>query len=370
MNKGEIDMIGFDTNKPYVLLEYQMFQGLGLQVPITFGNTKEELEFYCKATDRTLVDNYFSEGGQCLIMLTKDYVTIIDKTVYKEITKYTLKSNETTIQNQPNNDTVIGTTNLEVGDEFEVSHDVYGEIPFIVIGKNHDGDNTITIMSKYILELLPFDAAEPSNIDEGRRKSGNNNYKHSNLLQWLNSTDKDRWYHQQHRYDSAPDRCVNNRKSVCTSNPYSIRDGFLCGFNEDFLSQLVTVPKRTVEPDYDWVGSTISYHKVFLLSSTEVGLGNVNGVLEGETYEYFKIKTGDEYERRLAYPSTYCLNHSDIGSFNVKEGCSWMYWLRTPCPHLTEHTRIVDVDGTIEAHYPCLGKVGVRPVMVLSHVHI
>lgn len=374
-------MIGYDTHKKYVLLKN--YSALKIYDVVLFSDTKEELEKYCEDMGYKIYDSpaTIMDGGY-LIGLTEKLVDIKEKAIYKEYTDHMLLSRNNIVTNssdkteeedniQPHGAYIDITNNLRVGDEIVVSHSVYGEIPFIVIGKNHDGDNTITIMSKYILELLPFDAAEPSNIDEGRRESGNNNYKHSNLLQWLNSTDKDKWYRPQHDYDSAPKRCANNRKPVCTSNPYSNRDGFLCGFSEDFLSRLVTAPKRTVEPDRDFIGSSIIYTKVFLLSSTEIGLGTEDGVLEGETYEYFKIKNGDEYDRRRAYPSAYCLHHSDLTDlFIEEEGDGWPYWLRTPYHDSSRCTHVADIDGYCNGRSPSNGMIGVRPAMVLSHVHV
>ena len=60
------------------------------------------------------------------------------------------------------NNLAIDVSNISIGGEIVIPHSLYGDIPFIVIGKNHDADNSVTLLSRDIIRLLPFDAKEAS----------------------------------------------------------------------------------------------------------------------------------------------------------------------------------------------------------------
>ena len=253
-----------------------------------------------------------------------------------------------------------GTEEVSIGDEIVIPHSLYGDIPFIVIGRNHDADNSVTLLSKEIIRLLAFDAKESSNTNTSRQKYGNNRYKYSNILQWMNS-DKagGQWYTAQHSVDAAPDST-----NVVSHNPYSNIDGFLKGFSSDVVNSMITVDKTTVLHPVDGGGSEVVSSKVFLLSTTEVGI-NENNIAEGKIYEYFSNNNVDS--QRLAYPSTYCLNNAGgFTSTGLVSGKPWHWWLRTPSSVNSDIVRSVDISGALNNNYAYIGSYGLRLALSLK----
>ena len=253
-------------------------------------------------------------------------------------------------------------SNAFVGDTVLINHAIYGDIPFIVIGRNHDADNSVTLLTKDIVRLLPFDAKESSNTDDNRKSNGNNRYKYSNLLQWMNS-DKaaGQWYTAQHSADAAPDST-----SVVTFNPYSNVDGFLRGFSSDVVNQMITVDKTTaLNTVTDGGGSEVVSSKIFLLSTTEVGLANENNIAEGKIYEYFS--NNNVNSQRLAYPSTYCLNNAGgYTNNNFAFGKPWHWWLRTPSSVHSSYVHIVHASGALGGSDAYYGSNGLRLALSLK----
>ena len=268
---------------------------------------------------------------------------------YLNIKKETLEW----VLNLEKNNLSVNTTNIiHIGEEITINHEIYGDIPYIVIGKNHDADNSVTLLTRDIIRLLPFDAVEFYNNDANRKKHGNNRYIYSNLLQWMNS-DKaaGEWYTAKHIYDVAPD--FDN----VTYNPYTNIDGLLRGFDNDVVNSMISVYKTTVVPNKNDRGD-LDICKVFLLSTTEVGLADKNNIDEGNIYEYFSNNTN---EQRLAYPSTYCLNNAGgYTSTAFASGKPWHYWLRTPTPNNSCYVRSVLRSGELNSHYAYYGINGLR----------
>lgn len=356
-------MIGFDTNKKYVLLKYRVGSsafGTGEAIAITFSDNKHELERFCIGMGYPLITSN-NASMRFIIVETKDYLHDVNQYLNNQFVKKSIECIPNVSKNTSTD--YIDITNLKAGDEIIVPHSVYGDIPFIVIGKDYDRQGTVTILSKEILELLPFDAMEPTNPNETRQKYGNNRYRYSNLLQWLNSDEGCRiWNIKQHEYDNGP------YTEYVSYNPYVTHAGFLCGFSEEFKSQLVEVAKRTLIPSIDDDGCEYVKSKVFLLSRTEVGLGRETKMYQEEViYEYFDDNNTDE--NRIAYPSEYCLNHAggfDDNRFNVDNG--WFYWLRTPIYLEDSQIAVVSPDGSLARNnLAYCGSVGIRPAMVLRN---
>ena len=362
-------MIGYYTSCEYVLLRAGTFSSPFTNESIwnivTFADTREDLEKYCKIMGYPLSENVTEFTGYCIIR-TREYFRDRDNQVYREyLEKLTFENNIFPVALHDTSNKYIDTNTLNVGDEIIVPHKVYGNIPFIVIGKNHDAPDTVTILSKEILQLLSFDAKEPSNSDSNRKSNGNNRYLYSNLLQWMNSeAEAGQWYTAQHSADQSPtsDNVWDNY------NPYVDKEGFLHGFSDDFKRQLVTVNKITAKNTItDGGGSEIVSSKAFLLSTTEVGLANENNIAEGTIYEYFSKNNTDA--RRVAYPSTYCLNNAGgYTSTSFAEGKGWQYWLRTPHSGYSCYGRNVFTSGALaslgSAYY---GYIGLRVGLVIKN---
>ena len=87
-------MIAFDTTKPYVLIQLVWLNTVvdvfnSIDVPITFGDTKEELSKYCEVVGYELVEDRFDMHTQCMIVPTKEFQKDINNYVY---TKYIEKT--------------------------------------------------------------------------------------------------------------------------------------------------------------------------------------------------------------------------------------------------------------------------------------
>ena len=216
-----------------------------------------------------------------------------------------------------NNNLPIDVSNVSIGDEVIIPHDIYGDIPFIIIGINHDTNNSVTLLSKNIVRCLAFSTI-----------AFNNRYKYSNILHWMNS-DK--------------------------------RGGLLKGFSSDIINQMIEVPKRTsvYTGRYEDISS-----KIFLLSRTEVGLGNENDIEEGNTYDYFSQNNTDE--RRITYHSKYAVNNSVYNGSSFNTTNEWHWWLRTPDCSCASSACIVNSSGALDYYYADIGNIGVRFALVLK----
>lgn len=118
--------------------------------------------------------------------------------------------------------------------------------------------------------VLEFDQVEFENKSRARREHGNNFFPHSNIFQWLNATEQDHWYRQQHEFDEAP---------YYTGSP-----GFLSGFMSAELAALVERSITVAVP----LGSRKQFGReyqmkcrVCLPAATEVGLTDPELEVEG-----------------------------------------------------------------------------------------
>ena len=236
------------------------------------------------------------------------------------------------------------------------------KLVFKIADKNHSGypANSVTLITEKIIQIMAFDAKEPNNSNSDRKSYGNNRYLHSNLLQWLNSNAAaGAWYSAQHSADQAP----TTKDTHVTYNAYTSWAGFLAMLEPKFVAELLdttqTVAKNTVTDggSYETVTS-----KMFLASTTEVGLANENSIAEGSLLAMFSNDAS-----RVAYPSTECYNNNDGYSnsgFATSKG--WYWWLRTPYSSGARYVRGVGTDGTLYYYYAFNGNLGVRPLCNLS----
>lgn len=229
----------------------------------------------------------------------------------------------------------------------------YGQpIVWIIADKNHPGypANTVTLISEKILCLKAFDATEPNNSDNQRRGSGNNRYKYSNLLQWLNS-DSSNWYSAQHEADAPPNSSNTNY------NPYKNEPGFLYNFSSDFKDAMVSTSLKTARPNMDGSGSEIVASKIFLASKTEVGSNNENGIAEGTKFPIF-----DGNDSRKANPTAEAVSKSNYTNSSLNASSPWWWWLRTPCVPTTYGVYTARRDGSLDWYGVQYGGYSVRPL--------
>ena len=229
---------------------------------------------------------------------------------------------------------------------------------FRVLEHGHTGDpaGSTTLDFRDIICLKCFDAKEPNNTDSNRKNYGNNRYLHSNILQWLNSTAAGgSWYSAKHTYDQAP-----TPASYCAGyNEYASEAGFLSFMSSQFRSALMTVSKTTVKNTVtDGGGSEAVSSKIFLLSETEVGLGNENNIAEGAVYSYYSSGGNNGRKKNL-------MNDAAKGDYTSATS-PWFWWLRTPNSGHSHNVRYVYTDGTLISNTAYNGGHGVAPAFCMS----
>ena len=208
-----------------------------------------------------------------------------------------------------------------------------------------------------MITLKCFDAKEPSNTNSDRKNYGNNRYSQSNIDQWLNSQAAS-WYSARHSYDAPP----NNANVWSNYNEYDTEAGFLSNIEADFrkaiLDAVIRVAKNTVT---DGGGYEDITRKVFLLSNTEVGLSNENGVAEGTLWSYFSSAA-----RRQCYPTAEAVSNSEYTSSSLNASSYWWWWLRTPYASYAYGARFVSTDGSLSDSNAYRGNYGVRPAFFVE----
>lgn len=250
-------------------------------------------------------------------------------------------------------------TELPVGEKVKDPNSMYyGQpITFEVLDFSHAGypADSVTLLSEKTIMLKSFDAKEPSNPNADRQNYGNNRYLHSNIRQWLNK-DASPWYQNQHAYDEPPN------SSYASDNPYENEVGFLSNLSADMKAKLLnttlTVAKNTVT---DGGGSEQVTDQVFLLSETEVGLGNENGIAEGTPFNVFSSGA-----TRQTYPTQEAVDNSTYTSTPLNVNEPWYWWLRTPFVDHSRSARIVYSSGTLSYSSAYSGYYGVRPALNLK----
>lgn len=230
------------------------------------------------------------------------------------------------------------------------------QLVFEVADKNHAGypANSVTLIADKIIALLCSDAVEPANSDANRKNYGNNRHIHSNLLAWLNSNaNAGAWYAAKHSADAPPTKAAS-----AGYNGYDTFAGFLAMLEDNFVAALqqttLTVVKNTVT---DGGGYETLTAKMFLASTTEVGLANENNIAEGSKLALFSSDAS-----RLAYPTAQAVSNSDYTSASFNTGAPWYWWLRTPYVSYSYIVRYVSTSGAVNYYDAYNGYWGVRPL--------
>lgn len=235
------------------------------------------------------------------------------------------------------------------------------KIVFKIADKNHSGypSNSVTLITEKIIQNMASDAKEPSNSNSDRKNYGNNRHIYSNLLQWLNSNAAaGAWYSAKHSADQAP----TTKNTHVTYNPYTSWAGFLAMLDPKFVAELMETTLTVVKSSTDGGSYETFKAKMFLASTTEVGLANENNIAEGSLLALFSNDAS-----RVAYPTAQCVNNADgytNSGFATSKG--WYWWLRTPHSSYANGVRYVNSDGSLDYYYACFGIYGVRPLCNLK----
>lgn len=257
-------------------------------------------------------------------------------------------------------------TGLSIGSKvkfgkYQVNTEDAQPIIWTIVAKNHTGypENSVTLHATEILDLRCFDAKEPSNSNVDRQKYGNNHYSVSNLDQWLN---KDAaggaWYSAAHSADHSPDTTEGTGNY---GTQYAARPGFLNGFTGDEKAAILSTSIRVVKPSVDGGSYEDIQRKVFLPSTTEVGLSNENSIAEGAAWGYYTSTTA-----RIGYVTQQCISNTPSSSKPSSKTTAWYCWLRTPNNSDASIARVVGSGGYLGSGGAYGGDGGVRPALNLS----
>ena len=234
------------------------------------------------------------------------------------------------------------------------------KIVFKIADKNHSGypSNSVTLITEKIIQLMCSDAKEPSNSNSDRRSYGNNRHIHSNILQWLNSNaTAGKWYSAKHGQDAPP----TNANVWDNYNEYDAWAGFLAMLDPKFVAELLNTTLTVVKSSTDGGSYETFTAKMFLASTTEVGLANENGIAEGSLLALFSNNAS-----RVAYPTAECVNNSEYKNSSLATSKGWYWWLRTPYSSNASIVRNVNSGGTLNYYYTSFGDGGVRPLCNLK----
>jgi hypothetical protein len=250
--------------------------------------------------------------------------------------------------------------NLPVGSKIKFGSLYSSPIVWLVAGKNHAGypSGAITLLTERIVKIMAVDAKEPSNSNSDRKEYGNNRHIHSNILQWLNSpAGAGQWYQPQHAADAPPSSANVWNKH----NPYDQQAGFLNAFSANEREAILETTLTVVKSTTDGGGSETFKSKVFLLSTTEVGLANESGIAEGSRLAMFTTDNGS----RLCYPTAAAVSNSTYTSSSLNTGQPWHWWLRTPYASVAHDVRYVHSGGSLRDDSAYGGHRGLRPALNL-----
>ena len=234
------------------------------------------------------------------------------------------------------------------------------QIVFKIADKNHVGypANSVTLITDKIIQLMCSDAKEPSNSNSDRKNYGNNRHIHSNIKQWLNSNAAaGKWYSAQHGQDAPP----NNANVWDNYNEYEAWAGFLAMLEPKFVAELLNTTLTVVKSGTDGGSYETFTARMFLASTTEVGLANESGIAEGKLLALFSNDSS-----RVAYPTPECVSNSEYQNSNFTTGKGWYWWLRTPYSSFARDVRYVYSGGTLHYNSAYNGNGGVRPLCNLK----
>ncbi len=257
-------------------------------------------------------------------------------------------------------------SNLPIGakvkfGKYSVNGETAEPIIWLVVAKNHSSipaypSNSVTLLTEKVIDLRCIDAKEPNSSNANRITGGNNNYGLSNIDQWLNEDSVGgMWYVAQHSADQAP----TDDSVVLGGTEYAMRPGFLNAFTASEKNAIQKTTIRVAKPDVDGAGYEDISRKVFLASTTEVGVSTEIGIAEGALWSYF---TG---RGRLAQLTSQAHNNSLSTNLPSLMPNSWSWWLRTPLPRYSINTYYVTSSGESTIIDVKNGNIGVRPALNL-----
>lgn len=261
-----------------------------------------------------------------------------------------------------------------------------GEILWVITEIDKVSGN-ITLVSQYIIDILPFDTAESGDFDTDKNGNsydrnkkdtysleqmiefrGNSSWKYSNIRTWLNSTAANVSYSDGAPKDKATDEY---------SNGYHTKSGFLHNFTDFELSLLREKQNKTIAnalyqkeslvnaplPDGKFsdyfedskAGYDTTKDKVYLLSLDEVIDYSKKGIFQTFTRFTSSAAASDQ----SAWSKVYA----------TKENPNYIWATRTPysnASHLVVTVSNGNLDNDYHTFYAAASGFGIRPALVIN----
>ena len=248
--------------------------------------------------------------------------------------------------------------NLSLGSTFMFGkHQVNSETPWDIEWEIvHQEDDYQIAQTVQIIDVRAFDGIEASNSDSNRKKYGNNNWKLSNIRQWLNSdAAAGTWYSAQHSADAPP----TNANTANCGTGYDTRPGFLYHFTAAQKSAMMNFDLTLKIPTVDGGGSHVVSQKVFLPTMTQVGFGANEGVTEGTVFgKYSGSTTADRI--KILHPNA-TANTGDM----LATTTAWHWWLSSHLSVSSSHVKEINQAGEQEFTQAGDGSLGLAPCICL-----
>ena len=249
--------------------------------------------------------------------------------------------------------------NLVLGSTFMFGkHQVGSETPWDIEWEIvHQEDNYQIAQTVQLIDARAFDAKEASNSDTNRKSYGNNNWKVSNIRQWLNSdAAAGNWYSAQHSTDALP--TSSNTASYNTG--YNTRPGFLYHFTAAQKSVMLDFDLTLAVPSVDGGGSHVVTQKVFLPTITQISYGSNNGVLEGAVFDKYN-GAGNAGRVKTLHPNVAA--NSGYTSFTANG--AW-HWYLSSCYYKESHrVNYVSSSGAVNYARVYGGNYSIAPCICL-----
>ena len=248
---------------------------------------------------------------------------------------------------------------LSVGSTFLFGkHQVGSETPWAIEWEivHQESDYQIA-QTVQVIDMRPFDAKEASSSDSNRKVGGNNNWKVSNVRQWLNSdASAGNWYSAQHNADAPPS---NSNTYASYPTGYDTRPGFLYHFTAAQKSAMLNFDLTLNIPAVDGGGSHVVSQKVFFPTMTQVGLGVNESVTEGIVFNKY-----NGVENSVRVKTLHPMAAANSGYTGQTANSEKWYWLSSAYTN-SYRARFVDTDGSLDYTNAYSGAGGCAPCIVL-----
>lgn len=265
-----------------------------------------------------------------------------------------------------------------------------GEISWVIVGKD-EKSGELTLVSEYILDIMPYDTAESGIFDKDKEGNsynrelidtytpekliefrGNNDWEKSNIRSWLNTNKAVVKY-----VDSAP----VDRGSDEYCNGYNTRSGFLHNFTD---KELAMIQEKEIQTPVSIMDNADATEGFALANGKMSDITDVKGVIYKTTKDrvfllsIYEVK--EYFDKGVLMPytrptiSAAASDNSPWLNFFTSGGKSNYIWAtRTP---LSTYPHFVMVVGTgnntyeFNSYWAAISGHGIRPAMVIKPAHI